>query len=72
MRLRVRERPPRRAPVMYQKWHRPYQLAEVEVSDLKESLLGFDGFSEPAAAPDHKIMSPGVEVDILAWGKSPE
>jgi uncharacterized protein YqjF (DUF2071 family) len=46
-------------------WHRPYQLAEVEVSDLNESVLRLDGFSKPAAAPDHKIMSPGVEVDIF-------
>lgn len=46
-------------------WHSPYQLAEVEVSRLDENVLLLDGFSKPAADPVHRIMSPGVEVDIF-------
>ena len=46
-------------------WHSPYQLASVEVRSLEENVLRLDGFSKPAAAPAHMIMSPGVEVDIF-------
>jgi uncharacterized protein len=46
-------------------WHSPYQLASVEVGGLNENVLRLDGFSKPAAAPAHMIMSPRVEVDIF-------
>ena len=46
-------------------WHNPYQLTEVEVSNLDENVLCLDGFLIPARAPDHKIMSHTVEVDIF-------
>lgn len=47
-------------------WHSPYQLTEVEVSALNENVLCLDGFSKPSGTPDHRIMSPGVEVDIFS------
>lgn len=46
-------------------WHSPYKLSEVEVSNLDENVLSADGFLKPSKAPDHKIMSYGVEVDIF-------
>ena len=46
-------------------WHRPYQLTDVEVSNLDENVLGLDGFSKRSRTPDHRIMSTGVEVDIF-------
>ena len=46
-------------------WHSPYQLTDVEVSNLDENVLGLDGFSERSSPPDHKIMSAGVDVAIF-------
>jgi uncharacterized protein len=46
-------------------WHSPYQLSDVEVSNLDENVLSADGFLKPSRVPDHKIMSYGVEVDIF-------
>ena len=46
-------------------WHSPYQLTDVEVSNLDENVLGLDGFSKRSTTPDHRIMSAGVEVDIF-------
>jgi len=46
-------------------WHNPYQLAEVEVSNLNENVLCLDGFLPRSRVPDHKIMSHAVEVDIF-------
>ena len=46
-------------------WHSPYRLTSVEVSSMDENVLRLDGLSKPAAAPAHRIMSPGVEVDIF-------
>jgi uncharacterized protein YqjF (DUF2071 family) len=50
-------------------WHEPYQLAEVEVSALDENVLCLDGLSRSSSAPHHRIMSPGVEVDIFRLEK---
>ena len=50
-------------------WHSPYQLSEVEVSDLEENVLRLDGFSNPSRPPDHRIMSSGVKVDIFGLEK---
>ena len=46
-------------------WHSPYQLTDVEVSNLDENVLCLDGFSKRSRTPDHRIMSAGVEVDIF-------
>jgi uncharacterized protein YqjF (DUF2071 family) len=50
-------------------WHSPYQLTEVEVSDLEENVLCLDGFSSPSRPPDHRIMSSGVKVEIFGLEK---
>jgi uncharacterized protein YqjF (DUF2071 family) len=46
-------------------WHRPYELADVEVNTFDENVLGLDGFLKPSRNADHKIMSHGVQVDIF-------
>jgi uncharacterized protein YqjF (DUF2071 family) len=46
-------------------WHEPYELSDVEVNSLDENALCLDGFSRPPGGVYHKIMSPGVEVDIF-------
>jgi uncharacterized protein YqjF (DUF2071 family) len=51
-------------------WHSPYQLTDVEVSNLDENVLYLDGFLKPARAADHKIMSHGVEVDVFGLEES--
>jgi uncharacterized protein len=50
-------------------WHHPYQLTEVEISNLDAKVLGLDGFENPSKPPDHRIMSSGVEVDIFGLEK---
>jgi uncharacterized protein YqjF (DUF2071 family) len=46
-------------------WHNPYELADVEVSDLDENVLSLDGFLQPSSDANHKIMSHGVDVDVF-------
>ena len=46
-------------------WHSPYQLTAVDVGAWDENVLCLDGLSTAARAPDHRIMSPGVDVDIF-------
>ena len=46
-------------------WHSPYPLTDVEVDDLDENVLCLDAFQKPLRAPDHKIMSRGVDVDVF-------
>lgn len=46
-------------------FHPPYPLCRAEVSAWDENLLVLDGFPAPGRAPDHVLMSPGV--DVLAF-----
>ncbi len=46
-------------------WHKPYPLAEVEVSQSNENILRLDGFSNLSSTPAHQIMSPGVDAEIF-------
>lgn len=45
--------------------HQPYPLCCAEVSAWDEKLLPLDGFAATGRAPDHVIMSRGVEVAIF-------
>ena len=49
-----------------QVYHRPYPIGEAEVPEWDEALFELDGFPRPGRAPDHVLMSPGVDVDIFA------
>ena len=46
-------------------WHKPYELAAVEVNNFDGNVLCLDGFQKPLRDANHKIMSHGVEVDIF-------
>ena len=46
-------------------WHNPYELADVEINNLDENVLSLDGFRKLSSDAYHKIMSPGVDVDIF-------
>ncbi len=47
-------------------FHPPYPLCRAEVSSWDENLLTLDGFPAPGRAPDHVLMSPGVDVSAFA------
>jgi hypothetical protein len=47
-------------------WHEPYQFADARVERWDDRLLGLNGFESPGRAPDHAVVSAGVEVDIFA------
>lgn len=49
--------------------HNPYPLHEVEVSQYSEYPIKLAGFDSPGRAPDHAIMSRGVEVKIYPLQK---
>ena len=46
-------------------FHQPYPLCEARVTAWDDRLFALDGFASPGRAPDHLIMSPGVEVTIF-------
>lgn len=46
-------------------FHPPYPLCRAQVSVWDENLLTLDGFPATGRAPDHVLMSPGV--DVLAF-----
>ena len=45
--------------------HAPYPLCRAEVTAWDENLLPLDGFAPTGRAPDHVIMSRGVDVSIF-------
>jgi uncharacterized protein YqjF (DUF2071 family) len=45
-------------------FHEPYPLCRAEVTAWDENLLPLDGFAATGRAPDHLIMSRGVDVTI--------
>lgn len=49
-----------------QVYHPPYPIVDANVSKWDSHLLKIDGFTQPPRAPDHILMSPGVNVDIFA------
>ena len=46
-------------------FHEPYPLCRAEVTAWDENLLALDGFTTTERAPDHVIMSRGVDVTIF-------
>lgn len=46
-------------------FHEPYPLCRAELVGWDENLLVLDGFPPPGRAPDHVIMSCGVDVTIF-------
>ena len=50
--------------------HRPYPLVEPEVKKWNEQLLPANGFEAVGRAPDHRLMSPGVEVEVFGLEKA--
>jgi len=46
--------------------HSPYPLRRVEFEIKQEAAIGQSGFDPPDRAPDHAVMSHGVDVDIFA------
>jgi uncharacterized protein YqjF (DUF2071 family) len=46
-------------------FHEPYPLCRAEVTAWDEHLLPLDGFTPTGRAPDHVIMSRGVDVTIF-------
>ena len=49
--------------------HRPYPLHEVTTTIHQEGAIALAGFERPERAPDHVVMSPGVDVDVFAIEK---
>jgi hypothetical protein len=45
--------------------HRPYPLCEARVRSWNDALLGLNGFESRGRAPDHLVMSRGVDVEIF-------
>jgi uncharacterized protein YqjF (DUF2071 family) len=45
--------------------HQPYPIQDVRVTDLDDCLFDLDGFKRPNRAPDHIVMSRGVEVEVF-------
>jgi hypothetical protein len=48
-----------------QVYHTPYPYGPVEVTAWDTHLLALAGLPLPERAPDHSLMSPGVDVDIF-------
>ena len=46
-------------------FHEPYPLCRADVSAWDENLLPLDGFAPTGRAPDHVIMSRGVDVTVF-------
>lgn len=46
-------------------FHEPYPLCRADVTAWDENLLPLDGFAPTGSAPDHVIMSRGVDVTIF-------
>jgi uncharacterized protein len=46
--------------------HTPYGITNAEVPEWSDSVFELDGFERPARAPDHILMSPGVDVEVFA------
>lgn len=46
-------------------FHKPYPLCRADVTAWDENLLPLDGFAATGRAPDHVIMSRGVDVTIF-------
>jgi uncharacterized protein YqjF (DUF2071 family) len=46
--------------------HEPYPFRDVELIDWDEGLFSLDGFEPPRRAPDHFVISPGVDVSVYA------
>lgn len=46
--------------------HEPYPLCRAQVTAWDENLLALDGFAATGRAPDHTIMSRGVEVAVFS------
>ena len=46
-------------------FHEPYPLCRAELAAWDENLLPLDGFAPTGRAPDHVIMSRGVDVTIF-------
>jgi uncharacterized protein len=53
-------------------FHRPYPLCRAEVTAWDENLLTLNGFSPTGRAPDHVIMSPGVDVTVFPLESIPQ
>jgi uncharacterized protein YqjF (DUF2071 family) len=49
-------------------YHAPYSFRDVELFDWDEGLFPLDGFEPPRRAPDHAVISPGVDVSVYALG----
>lgn len=49
-------------------YHEPYSFRDVELFDWDERLFSLDGFNPPRRAPDHAVISPGVDVSVYALG----
>ncbi len=49
-------------------YHEPYPFRDVELLDWDERLFSLDGFESPRRAPDHAVISLGVDVSIYALG----
>jgi uncharacterized protein YqjF (DUF2071 family) len=47
-------------------YHLPYLLRAVSAEVLQEGATALAGFERPARAPDHAIMSRGVDVNVYA------
>jgi len=45
--------------------HQPYRLFEARVGEWSDALLALNGFRSPGRAPDHQILSTGVEVELF-------
>jgi hypothetical protein len=45
--------------------HQPYPLCEAQVTKWNGALLQLNGFEPPGGAPDHAVMSRGVNVEIF-------
>lgn len=45
--------------------HRPYDIAEAQVTSWDDNLIALGGFEPRGCAPDNILMSPGGEVDIF-------
>lgn len=45
--------------------HEPYPLCRAQVTAWDENLIALDGFAITGRAPDHAIMSRGVEVAVF-------
>jgi uncharacterized protein YqjF (DUF2071 family) len=48
--------------------HEPYPFRDVELFEWDEGLFSLNGFEPPRRAPDHVVISPGVDVSIYALG----